>query len=396
MVASIRKKIVLLLILVFVTAVVLIIGAFNYSYFNSSYSSVKNAIYSHYRMLAENTGNNLRNPKGIHVVKVDDDGTLSIYKEGLPEQDKEDILTVAQGILATRENSGIWEHYQYENLVTDGQFLVAYMDISDEQNKVNSMVIRSFAIGGIAMAVWVLFTIWFSELLVHPMKLAMEKQREFMLMAGHELKTPITVISSSLELLKKNGIEDRYLDYAIEENSKMTTLVEEIVEISGIESNGGSLESKRNFQKSDLAECVKGGVLPFEASAFEKGVELNLSAREGIMIRVDESQIERLVGVLTDNAIKHTQKGDRVEVSLYEENGRAVLCVANQGEEIPVEEREKIFDRFYRVDKARNREEGRYGLGLFIASGIAKNHGAELTVDCRGGWTYFRFMMKIQ
>ena len=108
----------------------------------------------------------------------------------------------------------------------------------------------------------------------------------------------------------------------------------------------------------------------------------------------DENSIRQLIEILLDNAIKHSKAKEVVKLSLTASNNNIVLTVINKGEEIPKGEEEKIFERFYRVDKSRNRKENRYGLGLAIAKNIVLNHHGEITATSSNGTTTFKVLFK--
>ncbi|MCR4842639.1 MAG: HAMP domain-containing histidine kinase [Eubacterium sp.] len=390
MTKRLRKKIIILLMVVYCVSFAFIAAAYNYSYYRNGYSTVREDLYSHYRILAETDEDNPVNVGGIHVVSKDDDGNLSLYRERLSDTEEAELIETAEYILTTKQKSGRIGHWQYENSVYGGQLLIAFCDVTEEIDGMKNLVATTVVVGLLTVFLWYLFVFRFSKFLVRPLETAMEKQKEFMLSAGHELKTPLTVIRSSLDVMRQDGMESKYLDFAIDETDRMSGLVTEILEVSRLEEGSGDNVKK---EKIDLSAAVRGGTLPFEAPAFEKGVEITVDIEEGIEINGDKSRMERLTGIFVDNAIKHTEKGGQIRVILERTGGRIILTVANQGEEIPAEDREKIFEKFYRVDKSRNREEGRYGLGLSIAAAIAFDHGGKITVNCEDGWTYFMFSL---
>ena len=108
----------------------------------------------------------------------------------------------------------------------------------------------------------------------------------------------------------------------------------------------------------------------------------------------DENSIRQLIEILLDNAIKHSKPKETVNLSLSSSSNNIILSVTNTGEEIPKGEEEKIFERFYRVDKSRNRKENRYGLGLAIAKNIVKNHHGEITASSKDNTTTFKVLFK--
>ena len=128
----------------------------------------------------------------------------------------------------------------------------------------------------------------------------------------------------------------------------------------------------------------------FESMAYERKVILKSNIEKGISFYGNAEDVQHILSTLLDNAIHHTKEQGEVEVTFAREKNDLVWKVQNQGEEIPEAEREKIFERFYRVDKARNRKEKRYGLGLAIAKSTVKKYAGKITVDCKDGKTIFQ------
>ena len=167
----------------------------------------------------------------------------------------------------------------------------------------------------------------------------------------------------------------------------MGILVGQLLELARTESVTPPMEH------IDFSRLVAGESLPFESVAFEKGVVLNSNIIDGIAVKGNGTQLKQIVSILLDNAIRHSKEQGEVYLSLTKEHGVAKLSVKNKGNEIPIEQREKIFERFYRVDTARNGEDRHYGLGLAIAKAIAIAHKGSIDVDCYDGLVEFRFQL---
>ncbi|MCR5272757.1 MAG: HAMP domain-containing histidine kinase [Lachnospiraceae bacterium] len=321
-----------------------------------------------------------------------EDGAFTVKK--LPESGnftEEEAIALAEEIFADKKTSGTYGNYMYIFDNVDKALCLAYVDISEEIRKENDYYRRLVFLGLGVQLIFSLFAWVLSNWLVKPFENAMENQSDFVLSAGHELKTPMTVIKTSLELMEKEGITSKYLGYAKTENERMSYLVTKLLDLSKIE-NG---QERIRKEKINLSDCIEGAVLPFEAMAYENGADMSCDIQSKIYAMADAEKITELVGILTDNAIKHTEEGKEIAIKLHCDGKHAVLDVKNQGDPIDDEDREKIFEKFYRVDKARNRDEGRYGLGLAIAKEIAKNHDASIEVDCKDGWTTFSATFKV-
>ncbi len=300
----------------------------------------------------------------------------------------QETMVVAETILELDEKSGTYQHYQYVVMpVSDAGVAVCFLSLENIYGEWKKEVGVLAAIFGVSVLLWMLFLWPLSTWLLKPAKDAMEKQKEFLMMAGHELKTPLTVMETSLRMLEQQGIRGKYLDYSLEENKKMTELVEEIIEVASLETEG---KQGVVLEEQELLGLLEGAVLPFEAMAYEKGVSLEVSQEEKIYGKTHGAKLQELIGIFVDNGIHHTEPGGKVCVETIPVKDHKIrISVKNQGEPIPTEEQKKIFEKFYRVDKARNRKEGRFGLGLSIAKNLAEELKGNIGVSCENGWTVF-------
>ena len=220
-----------------------------------------------------------------------------------------------------------------------------------------------------------------------PLKEAYEKQRQFAADASHELRTPLAVVMASAELLLNDpSIQSPFLKQVIEdvrdEVKKMTKLVGDLLVVA--RSDNKALKLKP--QKFDLAELLQQNIRMMQPLAEKKKVALHEKNMKKTMIHADEQKIKQLVLILVDNAVKYTPEGGEVTVSMEKaERGRVRFAVKDTGIGISEADREKIFDRFYRVDKARSREMGGNGLGLAIAQEIVNLHKGEISVESEQG-----------
>lgn len=143
-----------------------------------------------------------------------------------------------------------------------------------------------------------------------------------------------------------------------------------------------------------MSKTIELSSLSFEGMAYEKNIKLHYDIKENITFLYDENNIKQLVEILLDNAIKHFVKNSKINIKLDSDNKCITLIVQNKGEGIPKGEEERIFERFYRVDKSRNRSEGRYGLGLAIAKNIVLNHNDKISASSSEGITTFKVLFK--
>jgi len=174
------------------------------------------------------------------------------------------------------------------------------------------------------------------------------------------------------------------------ENERMGMLVGQLLDLARTENVTPQMEHI-NFSR-----LVAGEALPFESVAFEKGLTLNSNITNDIGVIGNSTQLKQIVSILLDNAIRHSEGQGEVWLTLTKEHGLAKLSVVNKGNEIPEEQREQIFERFYRVDTARNSEDKHYGLGLAIAKAITTSHKGQIKVLCYNGLVEFKVQIPAQ
>lgn len=215
---------------------------------------------------------------------------------------------------------------------------------------------------------------------------AFDKQKEFIADASHELKTPLAVIMASSDELTGED-NKKYIENIKYESDRMSRLISGMLDLSKLEQSASDDSYRDSFKEEKLSKLVEKNCLVFEGVAFENGVEIETEIEKDITFSCNRDEIEKLVSTLLDNAVKHSHKDTTVNVKLYRENNSIILKVINSGDPINPGDEEKIFERFYRSDKSRNRNENRYGLGLAIAKRIVQNHGGEIKAYSKDGRT---------
>ena len=226
--------------------------------------------------------------------------------------------------------------------------------------------------------------------LTKPVIASFDKQKQFIVDASHELKTPLSVIMASAEALEEDPKEKKWLNNIKTEAERMNKLVIDLLDLAKSE----NINDKQNYSINNLSKIIEKTSLTFESLVYENKLELETNIEDDIMYKCDSDKIKQLLGILLDNAIKHSNDNSKIFVNLCKNKNNITLEIKNKGKEIPKEEQEKIFDRFYRADESRNRNENRYGLGLAIAKNIVANHNGKIFVNCKDGYTTFKVMFK--
>jgi len=261
--------------------------------------------------------------------------------------------------------------------------------IVTENQKIKSHIITVILIStvtsGVSLVAIYLISKKVSELIVKPVEETLEKQKQFISDASHELKTPLAVIEANSDVLENEIGENKWLEYIQNETESMDKLINELLLLAKTE----NVQEVKTYEQINLSKEAEICISMFESIAYEKQVEINTNIEQDICMNCNRQDITQILSTLIDNAIKHSMIGKTVEVSLAKQKNNIILQVKNEGEPIPEDQRDKIFERFYRIDKSRNRNEKRYGLGLAIAKASVDKYNGKIEVECKDGITCF-------
>ena len=326
----------------------------------------------------------------VYTVFLNDDGSVDeIINHSNNDITDEEIQEIAQGIIAENKNEKIGNLYtcKYSYSICDGTLII--IDNANTNSILLKTLLISVALLILLELLILLISMKITKWIIKPVQESFDKQKQFIADASHELKTPLAVIMASSEALESNPEETKWLENIKTESERMNKLISDLLELAKSE----AVDDKSEFVLSNLSKTVEKSVLTFEGIMFEKGITLDYSIDDDIELEMNEFKIQQLVSILVDNAIKHCEKGGTIGVELKKDKD-IVLSVSNTGEGIPKGEEEKIFERFYRADDSRNRNENRYGLGLAIAKNIATSHNAEISASSENGITTFKTIFR--
>ena len=313
------------------------------------------------------------------------DGTvLTVDAMGGDVYSEKALISIAQEILEGEKTQGVQGSLIFLVMPRQGFTLVAFMDNTMMRQSMTTLFRYTLIFGGLMLLALYFLARYLAKRIVDPLEENHRRQKQFISDAGHELKTPISVVNANADMLQRQIGENQWLSNIQYENERMGALVGQLLELARAE------DVAPQKQRLDFSRLVAGDVLPFEVLAFEQGLTLELEVAENIFVEGDSSQLSQLVSILVDNAITHSSGGTQVRISLTETKTAAQLSVINSASPIPNGQEERLFQRFYRVDEARNSESGHYGLGLAIAKAIVTAHGGKIEVKCRDDLVEFR------
>lgn len=317
------------------------------------------------------------------------DDVIAVNNENSALQSDETLIEIAEAAVKSGKESGTKGNIHYLVSEKGDRTLVAMIDGTLGNRNQQTLIKEMLVIGGAAMVVLFVISIFIAKRIVRPLEENDKRQKRFVSDAGHELKTPIAVISANGELLRRQIGECEWLDNIDYENERMSDLVKQLLALSKAE-NGELIKDT-----VDLTKLVDGEALVFESLAYEKGVAIESETEKGILVDGNANQLRQLVSILLDNALSHGT-GKTIELSLRRERHAAVLSVSNEAKQMSADVLDHLFDRFYRTDEARNEDGAHYGLGLSIAKAVADAHGGNIRAEYKNGRAIFTFSLSIK
>lgn len=326
----------------------------------------------------------------FYSVAISKDGQILETRNSKTEvYSNQELEAIAREILANGRPAGVKDSLIYRMADKGSYTLIAFMDNTLIQESMTTLFQSTLAFGGIAILALFFLSSYLAKRIVQPLEESYEKQKQFISDAGHELKTPVSVVSANAELLSRELGRNQWLANIQYENERMGLLIGQLLDLARTEHVTPQMET------IDFSRLAGGEALPFESVAFEKGLSLRYEISPGIQVKGNDAQLRQLASILLDNAIRHSAPGGEALLTLRSRRGHALLSVTNDGDEIPKAQQKQLFERFYRADPARNSEGNHYGLGLSIAKAITSAHNGTIEVECQKGKVTFTVRLPI-
>ena len=286
---------------------------------------------------------------------------------------------MAQAVWSSGSASGFQGDYRYIRAAEAEGTRFIFVDCGRSLSNFRTTLIASVlvALAGL-LAVFLLLLI-LSKRIVRPVAESYEKQRRFITDAGHELKTPLTIIGADLDLVEPELEGNEWLQDIRCQVRRLAGLTQDLIYLSRMEEETAPIQPIE-FPLSDLTEEMAQS---FQGLAKAHGKQLTLSIQPMLSYTGDEKAVRQLLSILLDNALKYTPEGGEITVSLSKEGRTLRLSVSNTiPQPMERETLDRLFDRFYRADQSRSSQTGGYGLGLSIAKSIVAAHRGKIWAEC--------------
>ena len=325
-----------------------------------------------------------------YTISLNADGSVASWDSDRPSlYTDEQVAVIAESILADGRNSGRIGTQFYRKTEQSGQTLLTVLDARLDYLSASNVLRSTILIAAAACVLLSLLAWLLIRRMVQPVEEAFTRQKQFVFDASHELKTPLAVISANAEVLEQEIGENEYLGYIRSEVRRTDTLVSNLLTLARLDRKEGTAEMK----SFNLSRALLDVVLPFESTVYEAGKTLETEIPDNMECTGNEEMIQQLAVILLSNALKYSNEDGRIEVSLKARGRQRELRVFNTGDPIAPEDREKIFDRFWRADPAHGRETGGHGLGLAIARTIVETHKGKISVESIEGGNAFTVLL---
>jgi two-component system sensor histidine kinase CiaH len=294
-------------------------------------------------------------------------------------------IEYAKEVLQSNQDRGFIDDYRFLRSAEENTVRVIFLDCGRKMDSFYNFLLAS---AGMALAgfIIVFFVIaFFAERIIRPIAESYEKQKRFITDAGHEIKTPLTVINANVDVLEMEIGPNQWLEDIHQQSKRLTTLTNELVYLAKME------ESEKSLQMIEfpVSEVVEESASAFKTPAKAQNKDFTFSIDPMLSMKGNTQAIRQLVSILMDNALKYSPAGGTIALTLRKQNRSIVLTVWNTTE-IPVngDNLKYVFDRFYRTDLSRNSETGGHGIGLSIAKAIVTSHNGKIHASTQDGHSF--------
>lgn len=311
-------------------------------------------------------------------VLLDENGNVILTDTSkIVSVDTEKAIEYASEIWERKTEKGFLDEYRYWKCSYNGEVRIIFLDCRRQLDNFQNFLLTTFGVSSIGLFAVFVLMVYLSARIVKPFSDNYEKQKRFITDAGHELKTPLTVIEADTEILEMDFGENEWLLDIQGQTKRLEDLTNALVMLSRVE-EGTNREMKIELPLSDIVEEVCHA---FQAPTKVQGKSLNSTIASMISMKGDEKAIRGLITILLDNAVKYTNENGYISVGLEKKKNRIYLSVFNTTEYISKEQISHLFDRFYRTDSSRNSQTGGYGLGLSIAAATVESHRGKIIAE---------------
>lgn len=308
---------------------------------------------------------------------------INVFTDFIASVSPQDARSYAQKALAKGKSSGYYEDYRYLIEYASDETILIFLNVANELQFMRGLLLVSCIVALVSLLAVFGLVVLFSRRAVDPYVKNMERQRQFITDAGHEIKTPLTSISTSADVLAMEDGENEWVKNIRNQTKRLSKLVANLVVLSRLDEER-PLPEKSFFSLSD---AIWETMEPFVALAKAKGKSFMPCIEEELSMCGDKASIQQMVSILLDNAIRYSDENGRIRLEVFRKRRNIVIEVFNTCSIEDVSHIDRLFDRFFRLDKSRSSDTGGTGIGLSIAQAIAEAHEGQISVKSSDGNT---------
>lgn len=295
---------------------------------------------------------------------------ISVNTSKISSVDAENAVSIAEKLYSKKKADGFYGSLKYRAVNTGSKTMYIFLNCERELSTFYSFMISSVTISLLGMLIVFILVLFFSKLALKPVAEAYEKQKQFITDAGHEIKTPITIISANAEVIESIEGESEWTQSIRRQSSRLRDLTDKLIFLSRTEEMGHNIP----MVEFSLSEMLREECASFEVLAELEGKSLVYNIQDDIKYVGDEASLCNVISILLENALKYSNENGNIEITLKACGKQKEITVKNSVESITTDKLDYLFERFYRGDRSRNSENRGHGIGLAIAKAIVTAH----------------------
>ena len=289
---------------------------------------------------------------------------------------EEQATVMTKAAVQNKKTEGRMSAFRYRSVLDsqEKETVWVFLNTTEQLQSIFRLIAVSCIIGTVCWLIMFFFVLLLSRRAIRPIAAGIERQKQFVADAGHEIKTPLAIILANTEAMELHAGENKWSRNIREQVTRLGDLMQNLLMLSKID-EGNIAVTKENISISDL---ITEGTVMFREAMELKQITSVCRIQSDLTVHANKELLERLISILLDNVVKYTPRNGKVVIELFRNDKGTQLIVANECEKLPNCPPEKLFDRFYRADQARTQKNGGYGIGLSAAQSIVEAHGGSI------------------
>lgn len=320
------------------------------------------------------------------LVRLDADGEVAYTDVSrIASVTEEEAGEYADTVNESGKLSGTVGHFKYRITVSpdNKQRAIVFLDTTSQLYTILRVLALSVFMGLLCWILMLLLVIILSKRAILPIALSVEKQKQFVTDAGHEIKTPLSIILANTDALELHSGESKWSRNIREQTMRLNGLMQNLLTLAKMEEG----QKELLFADFPADRLLEETLEPFYELARKNEIEIQTDIQTDTELHANRDNIMRLFSILMDNAVKYTNPKGKITISLKKQEKEILFQIKNTCDKIPKAEAERMFDRFYRGDAARTQRNGGYGIGLSAAQAIVEAHKGSIKAEYENGNT---------